>query len=122
MSTMPIAFKRRLILSLAGLALALPVHAHHGWSSYDADKVITMEVPLQAVRYRNPHAEVEVDYEGRRREVVLAPISRMQARGLSEEMLQVGKTVRIVGYPKSDGSPELRAERITVDGKTVELR
>jgi len=115
-------FTQRLSIFLAALAVSLPVYAHHGWSSYDADQVITMDVPLEAVQYRNPHAEVEVDYQGKRWHVVLAPLSRMQARGLPEDALQVGKTVRIVGYPKSDGSPELRAERMTVDGKTVELR
>lgn len=115
-------FMQRLSLFLAALALALPVYAHHGWSSYDADKPVTMDVQLQAVHYRNPHADVEVDYQGKRWHVILAPISRMQTRGLPEDALQVGKTVRIVGYPKTDGSPELRAERITVDGKTVELR
>ena len=31
--------------------------AHHGWSSYDADKAVKVEVPLAEVRYRNPHAE-----------------------------------------------------------------
>jgi len=112
---------RRLAL-LAALSATLPAQAHHGWSSYDAERIVTMDVPLQAVHYRNPHADVEVDYQGRRWHIVLAPISRMQARGLPEDSLKVGKTVRIVGYPKSDGTPELRAERITVDGKTVELR
>ena len=33
-----------------------------------------------------------------------------------------GKSISIEGYPRKDGTPEIRAERITVDGKTVELR
>lgn len=88
----------------------------------DADQTLTIEAPLTEVRYRNPHAEVKVDYQGASWEVVLAPVSRMESRGLARDALAVGKTVTIVGYPRKDGTHEVRAERITVDGKTIELR
>lgn len=96
--------------------------AHHGWSSYDAEKTIKAEVPLAEVRYRNPHAEVEIDYQGKRWQVILAPVSRMESRGLSKDGLAAGKSVTIEGYPRKDGTPEIRAERITVNGKVIELR
>lgn len=115
-----------IVKHLAAVALAsatVAAWAHHGWSAYDADKTVKIEVPLAEVRYRNPHAEVEVDHQGKRWQVVLAPISRMENRGLpGAEALKVGKTITIVGYPRKDGTPEIRAERITVDGKTIELR
>lgn len=107
---------------LLAAALALPAFAHHGWGSYDADKVMRFDAALAQVRISNPHAEVEVDHEGRRWAVVLAPVARMTARGLAEGDLVRGKTITIEGYPRSDGTPELRAERIVVDGKTIELR
>ncbi|AUL14105.1 DUF6152 family protein [Bordetella bronchiseptica] len=114
----------RHLLAAGGLAAALaaPAWAHHGWSSYDADQTLTIEAPLTEVRYRNPHAEVKVDYQGASWDVVLAPVSRMESRGLAKDALAVGKTVTIVGYPRKDGTHEVRAERITVDGKTIELR
>lgn len=96
--------------------------AHHGWSSYDANKLVTLNSPLAEVRYRNPHAEVEVDHDGKRWLVILAPISRMESRGLPSDALAKGKKVTIEAYPRSDGTAEMRAERITVDGKTIELR
>jgi hypothetical protein len=110
---------------LAGLGLALftlTATAHHGWSSYDANKTLKIEAPLVEVRYRNPHAEVVIDYQGSRWEVILAPISRMESRGVPETALKVGKIVTVEGYPRQDGVHEIRAERITVDGKTSELR
>ena len=99
---------------------ALPAAAHHGWGSYDADKVMRFDAALVEVHYRNPHAEVTVEHEGQRWNVVLAPVSRMTARGL--RALVKGKTITIEGYPRSDGVRELRAERVVVDGKTIELR
>lgn len=107
-------------LLLAGSASA--VQAHHGWSSYDAGQTLKIEAVLQEVQYRNPHAEVQIDHDGRRWNVILAPTRRMEARGLSNAALQPGKTITIEGYPKRDGSAELRAERITVDGRVIELR
>jgi len=46
----------------------------------------------------------------------------MQNRGLSAEMLAVGRKVTVVGYPSRNDAQEMRAERITANGKTVELR
>ena len=78
---------KKLSLLIAFFALALGATAalaHHGWSSYDADKTLTIEAPLKEVAYRNPHAHVTIDYEGREWHVVLAPINRMESRGLPE--------------------------------------
>jgi hypothetical protein len=46
----------------------------------------------------------------------------MQSRGLPKEDLTVGKMVTVVGYPSRVTPTEMRAERITVGEKTVELR
>lgn len=108
---------------LLGLALA-----HHGWSSYDASRVITATGTITEVTFEFPHATIwiEVPPSGltlqRRWYVVLAPPSRMAARGLPNGSLKVGARVTVVGYPHRTEPEEMRAERIIVDGKTVELR
>ena len=111
---------------LAALALvaALPAAAlaHHGWSSYDSDKLIKASGPLKAVAWRNPHGEAQMEYQGKTWAVILAPTSRMESRGLSKEMLKDGTVAIVEGYPRTDGTPEMRLERITVAGKVVELR
>ena len=96
--------------------------AHHGWGSYDAGKVFTMTGPVAMMEWSNPHVHVMVDHGGARWEATLAPIFRMQARGLAPEMLAVGTVVSIEGYPSTRTPNEMRAERITVAGKTFELR
>ncbi|TDK25013.1 hypothetical protein E2F46_07515 [Luteimonas aestuarii] len=113
---------RLLPFVLAALFVALPAAAHHGWSSYDADQAMRFDAELIEVRYRNPHAEVVVEHEGNRWDVVLAPTTRMETRGLPQDGLAVGRTITIEAYPRLDGTRELRAERIVVDGTTVELR
>lgn len=114
----------RLATAFAALAAALVVPAaalaHHGWSSYDTGKVINISVRLQDVRWGNPHGSATAVYNKQKWHVVLAPVSRMEARGLTREML--GKPVRLIGYPRSDGTREMRIERVVAAGKPIELR
>jgi hypothetical protein len=114
---------RKLALALA-LAAAVPAaaFAHHGWSSYDAEKVIEHQGTLTELSWGNPHGMAKVRYRGRVWDVVLAPVRRMEARGLTEAMIRPGQRITLVGYPRRDGEPEMRIERVIVGDKTVELR
>lgn len=110
------------IATLALLAIAAPAAAHHGWSSYDASKTIEITTELSDVSWGNPHGAAKVAYQGKRWDVILAPVSRMETRGLTQAMVAPGKKVKLVGYPRSDGTPEMRIERVIAGDKTVELR
>jgi hypothetical protein len=110
------------LASIAALAVAGPALAHHGWSTYEPNKVLTFEGPILQSAFEFPHGELALEAEGRRWTIVLAPPSRMRTRGLAAEDIAVGKTAKVVGYPLKSGEPEMRAERITVAGRTVELR
>jgi hypothetical protein len=101
---------------------AATVLAHHGWGSYDASKPITVTGPIETLKYENPHALITVKAPDRVWTVTLAPVSRMQSRGALPELVAVGKTVSAYGYPSTKEKGEMRAERITIDGKTVEMR
>src|SRR5260370_2998695 len=62
--------------------------AHHGWGSYDATKVFTINAPVETLTWADPHTHITVKYHGNVREATLAPLFRMQARGLTQEMLK----------------------------------
>ncbi len=114
----------RPFLLAAALALVVPATAlaHHGWSSYDTDKETRLVGPFTSVSWSNPHGMAKMNWQGREWDVVLAPVSRMESRGLTREMIAPGRRIRIVGYPKKDGTAEMRLERIIVGDETVELR
>lgn len=112
-------------LSLAfiiGALLAGTALAHHGWANYDETKTLNMTGVIQESGYSNPHGFVKLQVEGKVWYVVLAPPARMQGRGLTSEMLKDGTTATVVGYPHRKTAGEMRAERITINGKTTELR
>jgi hypothetical protein len=106
------------------LALVAPVAAaaHHGWSGYDADKAMTLEGTIKESGYEHPHGFVRLQTRDKTWLVVLAPPSRMERRGLSRQMLATGATATVHGYPHRTEPDELRAERISIADKTVELR
>ena len=65
---------------------------------------------------------IKLEVEKKTWTVVLAPPSRMESRGLTKDLLKVGATASVVGYPHLKIKDEMRAERIIIDDKTTELR
>ena len=113
---------RKFLMAATLLAVPAAALAHHGWSSYDDTKVIKHRAALSDVRWGNPHGSAKVKFQGANWDVILAPVSRMEARGLTREMVGPKSIVVIEGYPRRDGTREMRIERVTAAGKTVELR
>jgi hypothetical protein len=110
-------------VTLAFVALApAGAVAHHGWSGYDTSQVLDLSGTIREAGYEHPHGFVKLETPGKTWTVVLAPPSRMERRGLAREMLVAGTAAKVVGYPNRTDPMEMRAERITIDGKTVELR
>ncbi len=106
-----------LTLGTAGAALA-----HHGWGSYDARNPVTVAGKVLTSKYENPHVALTVQAADKVWTVTLAPTSRMINRGALLEMVAVGRDISALGYPSTAEKDEMRAERITVDGKTIEMR
>ena len=120
-----IALSRRgfLLVTTALMASAArPAFAHHGWGGYDTNKSFTATGEIVASSYANPHCEIEVQVEDKRWHFVLAPPSRMERRGITPEMIAVGKTCTVFGYPHMTNPDEARIEYIILDGKRIELR
>jgi hypothetical protein len=107
-------------LVLAGVAITAP--AHHGWSSYDNTKPVTLSGTIKHSGYEHPHGFVQLQTKDTLWQVILAPPYRMENRGLPRELLNAGNAATVVGYPHKSEPNELRAERITLGDKTVELR
>ena len=110
------------IALLAVSLLAAPAAAHHGWNSYDNDNAITLTGKIAEASYTYPHGTIMLETPGKIWLAVLAPPSRMSARGLPSSDLAVGAQATVEGYPSRQDPTEMRAERITIHGKTIELR
>jgi hypothetical protein len=98
------------------------LYAHHGWTGYDETKLIQHTGTIKEAGYENPHGFVRIEADKKIWNVILAPPSRMESRGLAKAALKVGATVTIAGFQHKQTKDEIRAERITIAGKTTELR
>jgi uncharacterized protein DUF6152 len=112
------------IVASAAILVTAPQAAvgHHGWSGYDSAKELTLTGIIKESGYEHPHGHIRLEAAGKTWLVTLAPPSRMENRGLPRAMLSPGTKATVVGYPNRTDPDEMRAERITIDGKTVELR
>jgi len=112
--------RRILIAALA--AVPLTAFAHHGWSEYDSTQPLKLTGTIEEAGYEHPHGHIKLKTPGKTWIAVLAPPSRMDNRGLTKDMFKVGTPATVEGYPSKLQPEEMRAERITIAGKTVELR
>ena len=107
---------------VAGALVTGAAWAHHGWSEYDSAKPLTLTGVVKESGYEHPHGHVRLETPDKTWSVVLAPPSRMERRGLAKADLKPGVRATVMGYPNRGKAEEMRAERITVNGKTIELR
>ena len=85
MNTLP-----RCMISVTLALAAAAAHAHHGWSEYDSAKTLKVSGVIKEAGYEHPHGHVQLETAGKTWLVVLAPPSRMSARGLPAAELKPG--------------------------------
>ena len=112
----------RRVALFAALALPALTLAHHGWSGYDGSTPLKVAGTIREAGYEHPHGFIKLEAPGKTWLVVLAPPSRMENRGLASAALKAGVSAQVEGYASRSDAQEMRAERITIDGKTIELR
>jgi hypothetical protein len=113
---------KRLILLAAGLLASAGTFAHHGWSEYQSDQPLDLAGTIEQAGYEQPHGFVRLKTADKTWLVVLAPPARMENRGLMKNQLVPGQRASVHGYPHRSKGDELRAEHITIEGRTTELR
>ena len=100
----------------------LPAMAHHGWSEYDQTHLVKLSGTVTQSGYEHPHGFITLVSSEKTMTAVLAPPFRMENRGLTPANIAVGTRVVVEGYTHRSKPNELRAERIVVNNKVIELR
>jgi hypothetical protein len=85
-------------------------------------KVLELKGTIVESGYEHPHGFVRLKASDKTWVVILAPPSRMEGRQLPRKNLASGMEAVVVGYPSRTDPQEMRAERITINGRTTELR
>lgn len=113
---------------VAALGCALTAHAHHSFlGRFDRQSLAEIEGRIVAKVWRNPHAYFTLrvaDASGEDVDWALetSSVSLMQRLGVRSDMLEVGDTIRIAGYPPLGGLREMYARHILLaDGRELLL-
>lgn len=103
-------------LAGASVTLATPVLAHHGWSWAEAEET-TLQATITAISLAPPHPELTVtDETGREWVIELGNPGRTERAGFGEATAKPGDAVTILGNRALDGTPLMKAVRITLNG------
>ncbi len=54
---------RRSFIGITGIVMVSPALAHHGWSSFDANRPLYLEGRVVSVSWRNPHVDLELEVD-----------------------------------------------------------
>jgi hypothetical protein len=109
---------------LAGALGILPALAHHSWSRYDGDHVITIDGNITSIEWASPHVVVQftVQVDGAEPTswtMEMDPPTLLNRYGLRHDTLKPGMHVKLTGVRAKSGAPMMRAVTVEVDDGTV---
>ncbi len=116
-------------LFLAGLCvLPLTVLGHHSAVvTYHTDQIVEAEGEITNIIWKNPHVRFTInvtDADGRTApwNIESIPASRLVRVGVSEDVVRVGQTVRVAGYPSRRSTTDMYALNLLLpDGREMLL-
>ncbi len=114
----------RVVVLLAAVLGAVPAGAHHSWSRYDGDHVITIEGSITAIEWASPHVVVQFTVLGEGTDATawtmeMDPPTLLNRYGLRHDTLKAGMQVKLTGVRAKSGAPMMRAVTIEVADGTV---
>jgi hypothetical protein len=98
-----------------------PLNAHHSFPvHFNGDRTVTISGTVTSFRYRNPHGIVMLQTAAEGGSAVEWTVETnspniLRRRGWSDESIQPGDRVTIVGFPSRDGSNFMRVYRLEFD-------
>ena len=98
--------------------------AHHSWSRYDSDNVITIDAQITDVQWANPHVVMQFDATDANGDVQhwvveMDPPSLLARFGMRHDTVTPGMRVKITGVPAFSGAHAMRSLMMELpDGTT----
>ena len=111
-----------IVLTVALLAVAAPLSAHHGrGATYDMKKEVTLKGTVTEVAWRNPHVAIYMDVKDASGKVVNwafenSNVSTLARQGYNRNTLRVGEEITAVVNPSAQGAPRGIVVKVVLAG------
>ena len=114
----------RVVVLLAAALGLTPASAHHSWSRYDGEHVITITGSITSIEWASPHVVVhftvpEANAEPTAWTMEMDPPTLLNRYGLRHDTLKAGMQVKLTGVRARSGAPMMRAVTIEAEDGTV---
>lgn len=115
--------KKSVWLSATSIALIFTplVYAHHAATvTYDTDQIIEIEGEITRLIWRNPHVRFTLDVTNGDNETVKwnvesIPVTRLTRVGVSPNLVAIGQTVRVAGFPSRRTNTDVYAVNLLLE-------
>ena len=114
------------VISIALLATAVPMSAHHSWP-VDMSKLVTVKGTVTEIKWENPHPMFTLEIQTNEAKVetwmIGGPaLNRMEANGWTPTTIKPGDLITGIGYQFGDGQKIIRLEKVVLpDGKEIRV-
>jgi hypothetical protein len=106
------------VLMLAGLAVSMPVLAHHGEANYDTDKLVTVKATVTKFEFINPHVQIYLEDKNDKGEAenwtceARSPAMLVRNGGWDKTTIKPGDVITVIGFRSKNGAYVLRLKKI----------
>lgn len=117
--------KLNILLTCSIMLWISQAQAHHSFSIYDIDNKIALTGVITVFTFTNPHIKLTVEVAGENGskevwQVESLNVGRWDRAGHPRDIVSVGESVTILGWPARNGTDELLLSTIITDlSKTV---
>jgi hypothetical protein len=94
--------------------------AHHGWANY-SDQDGQVSGVVESAELGAPHGVLKVRSADGLWDVMLAPPAAIERSGLTLAAVPKGTRITARGHKRTDGTKEIKTERLVVGPKTYDL-
>jgi hypothetical protein len=102
------------LMWLTGFAAS--AHAHHSYTEFDRDRTVEIEGTLLAVKWQNPHTQLEVrvagSNEGAVWDIETGAVNALRRQNAPLDAFKVGDTVKVAGWPSKRLAARLYATNV----------
>jgi hypothetical protein len=116
------------LVAVVLLLVSVPTFAHHGAASYDTKTMTTLKGTIAAVRWMNPHSEIDMevnDAAGKAQKYIVESVSPLALSriGWTKNALKPGDQITVKGNLSKNGTHILRLKTIVFPtGKELTLQ